>query len=359
MTIAAGALEDFAAAILAAAGSSSEEAREVARHLVEANLKGHDSHGVGMILSYVKNVQAGLLHPNRHARLVSEFGAIGVFDGDMGYGQVLAREMTDWGIAKAKIAGLAATALRNTHHVARVGAYGEHAAEAGLVSIHFVSVLHAPGRVAPFGGIEGRLGTDPVCITFPSFAGEPPVVLDFATSQQAAGKIRVAFNQGKELPPGSLIDKHGQESRDPGLFFAGDRTEASILPFGEHKGSGLALAVQLLAGVLTGGDVMRGDLPDVGIKNGMFSIFIDPARFGDTVQMERDRSTLIRWVKSATPRPGFGAVLVAGEPERTAHDRRTKSGIPIDANTWEGLLEAAALAGLDLAAFGNITVLAP
>src|ERR1700677_3086439 len=218
LEIAPAKLEDLAAAILVAAGSAQGEAREVARHLVSANLKGHDSHGVSVLLEYVNNVHAGLLHPNRHARLVTEFGAIAVFDGDMGYGQITAREASEWGIAKAKSAGLAAVALRNTHHIARVGTYGELAAAAGLISLHFVNVLLPPGRVAPYGGIEGRFGTDPVCITYPSLAGKPPIVLDFATSKIAAGKIRVAFNAGKALDPGTLIDKHGQESCDPGLI---------------------------------------------------------------------------------------------------------------------------------------------
>ena len=345
MQITPGALEDFAAAILVAAGSSENEAREVAEHLVDANLKGHDSHGVGMLLTYVKNVQAGLLHPNRHVSLISEFGAIAVFDGRMGYGQVLAREAADWGIAKAKTDGLAAVALRNAHHIARVGAYGELAAAAGLISLHFANVLHAPGRVAPYGGIEGRYGTDPICITYPSLAGKPAVVLDFATSKIAAGKIRVAFNQGKQLDPDTLIDKHGNESRDPALFYAGDRTEASILPFGEHKGSGLALVTTLLAGVLTGGGIMHADLPDVGIKNGLFSIFIDPARFGDPTEMERNRELLIGYVKSATPRPGFEEVQIAGEPEQKSEAARSKN-IPVDDNTWKTILEAATLAGL-------------
>ena len=347
MAIAAKTLEDFAAAIIAAAGSSEYEAREVARHLVEANLKGHDSHGIGMIPTYVKNVQAGLLHPNRHARLISETGALALFDGDMGYGQVIAREVADWGIAKTKALGLAATGLRNTHHVARVGTYGEQAAEAGLVSIHFVNVLIAPGRVAPFGGSEGRYGTDPICITFPGSAGAPPVVLDFATSRIAAGKIRVALNQGKRLDPGTLIDNEGRDSTDPAAFFARDGKGASILPFGEHKGSGLALAAQLMAGVLTGGGVMQSDLPERGVKNGMFSIFIDPARFGEATTMERDRSTLIQWVKSAAPRPGVDAVLVAGEPERLSRQKRSKDGIPVDAATWRGLVEAARLVGVE------------
>jgi hydroxycarboxylate dehydrogenase B len=348
LNIAPVALEDIASRILVAAGSGEAEAREVAQHLVDANLKGHDSHGVGMLLTYVKNVQAGLLHTNRHARCVTEFGAIAVFDGDMGYGQVLARESTEWGIAKAKAEGLSAVALRNAHHIARVGAYGELAAAADLVSIHFANVLHAPGRVAPFGGIEGRYGTDPVCITYPSFAGQPAIVLDFATSKIAAGKIRVAFNQGKQLDSGTLIDATGQESRDPALFYAGDRTEASILPFGEHKGSGLALVTHLLAGVLTGGGIMHRDLTDVGIKNGLFSIFIDPARFGDTAAMEETRTTLIDWVKSATPRPGVDEVLIAGEPERRSHIARTKTGIPIDDNSWQTIIEAGKLVDVDI-----------
>ena len=210
MAINADDLRSFAGAILLAAGSQRGEAEEVARHLVEANLKGHDSHGVGMIATYVRNVRAGLLKPNQHARLLSEAGSIAVFEGGMGYGQVIAREATEWGIDKAKVSGLAAFALRNTHHVARVGAYGEQAAEAGLASIHFVNVLIAPGRVAPFGGIAGRYGTDPVCITFPGTETVPPVVLDFATSRIAAGKIRVALESGKTAGARNPDRRRGQ-----------------------------------------------------------------------------------------------------------------------------------------------------
>ena len=332
------ALRNFATAIIGAAGSEAAEARAVADHLVEANLKGHDSHGVGMIPTYVANVRAGRLHPNRHAVLISEQGSIAVFDGQMGYGQVTAREATDWAIAKAKAAGLAVFALRNTHHVARVGTYGEQAAEAGLISIHFVNVVLAPGRVAPFGGGTGRFGTDPVCITFPSLGTAPPVVLDFATSRVAAGKLRVAMNQGKPLPPGVLIDADGKDATDPAVFYRGN---GSMLPFGEHKGSGLALACELLAGVLTGGGAMQEKIPNHGVKNGMFSILLDPARFGDTGWMRQEMETLIGWVKSAPPRPGVEEVMVAGDPERKSRTRRLAEGIPIDGNSWKGLVEAA------------------
>jgi hydroxycarboxylate dehydrogenase B len=260
----------------------------------------------------------------------------------MGYGQVIARETTEWAIAKAKGIGAGIVALRNTHHVARVGAYGELAAAAGLVSIHFVNVMIKPGRVAPFGGMAGRFGTDPVCITFPGAAGEPPVVLDFATSRVAAGKLRVALNEGKELPPGHLIDAQGNEATDPAVFFRGN---GAMLPFGEHKGSGLALACELLAGVLTGGGAMQDGIPDRGVKNGMFSIVLDPARFGDTGWMAREAAALIGWVKSSPPRPGVEAVLIAGEPERISRAKRLKDGIPVDANTWKELVAAAGQAG--------------
>jgi uncharacterized oxidoreductase len=343
MIIAASALERFARDIIAAAGSAAPEAEEVASHLVEANLKGHDSHGVGMIPTYVRNVRDGHLVPNRHATLVSEAGPIAVFDGGMGYGQVIAREATEWAIAKAKSIGAAIFALRNTHHVARVGTYGELAASSGLVSIHFVNVLIAPGRVAPFGGMTGRYGTNPVCITFPGAGGEPPVVLDFATSRVAAGKLRVAQNEGKHLPQGHLIDAQGNETTDPAVFFRGN---GAMLPFGEHKGSGLALACELLAGVLTGGGAMGPQLPNRGVKNGMFSMVLDPARFGDADAMAREREILIQWVKSSPPRPGVEEVMIAGEPERKSRAKRMAEGIPVDANTWRDLAAAAEQAGV-------------
>lgn len=343
MIIAADALTRFAQSIIAAAGSAAAEAEEVAAHLVEANLKGHDSHGVGVIPGYVRSLREGHLKPNRHATLVSEAGPIAVFDGNMGYGQVTAREATDWAIAKAKSSGVGIFALRNTHHVARVGAYGERAAAAGLVSIHFVNVLIPPGRVAPFGGIEGRFGTDPVCIAFPAAAGEPPVVLDFATSRVAAGKLRVALNEGRPLPPGYLLDAEGNEATDPAVFYRGN---GAMLPFGEHKGSGLALACELLAGVLAGGGAMRAELPNCGIKNGMFSILVDPARFGDKAAMAREMNGLIAWIKSSPRRPGIEEVMVAGEPERKSRQKRLKEGIPIDVNSWNELVGAARQVGL-------------
>ncbi len=346
MIIAADALTRFAEAIIAGTGSQPAEAKEVAVHLVEANLKGHDSHGVGMIPSYVKNANAACCKPNQHVKLVSEIGPIAVFDGQMGYGQVIAREATEWAIAKAKSGGVGIFALRNTHHVARVGTYGELAAAAGWSRSISSMCMIAPGRVAPFGGMADA--SAPIRFASPSRrpienGGKPPVVLDFATSRVAAGKLRVAMNEGKELPPGYLIDAEGNDATDPAVFY---RENGAMLPFGEHKGSGLALACELLAGVLTGGGAMQANIPNNGIKNGMFSIVLDPARFGDTGWMEREAATLIDWVKSSPPRPGVEEVMIAGEPERKSREKRLKSGIPVDANTWKELIEAAGQVGL-------------
>jgi uncharacterized oxidoreductase len=346
MILAAEKLQSFIEEILLAGGSDAAEAKEVARHLVEANLKGHDSHGVGMIPTYVQNLRANILVPNQHARKVQETGAIAVFDGAMGYGQIIAREAVAWAISRAKENGVAVFALRNTHHMGRIGTYGEQAAAAGLVSFFFVNVLTGTARVAPFGGIAGRFGTDPICITFPGSGDTPPVVLDFATSRMAAGKIRVAYNERKQLPAGSIIDGRGNDTTDPAVFLK-ERT-GSLLPFGEHKGSGLSLIVQLLAGVLAGAGAMQANMPgDKGVRNGMLAILLDPLRFAEQAWLASEMKTLVDWVKSSPPRPGVPEVLVAGEPERLSQAKRRAEGVPIDANTWQELLDAARLAGVN------------
>ena len=348
MLIHAEPLQNFVCDIVLAGGSAATEAHEVARHLVEANLKGHDSHGVGVVPGYVRDLKDGLLVPNAKLKTLRELGAIGVFDAGAGYGQTMARTATAWAMAKATELGLAAFALRNSHHVGRVGTYGEQALEAGLVSILFVNVLIVPGRVAPFGGMAGRLGTDPICISFPGTDRVPSFVLDFATSRVAAGKVRVALNEKKRVPVGWIIDEDGQDSTDPGTFFGRSPADGggALLPFGEHKGSGLAVACELLAGVLAGAGAIHPGIPNRGVANGMFGILVDPAQFADRAWLHSEMETLIDWVKSAPPRPGVDQVLVAGEPERTSMARRLKHGIPIDETTWAELVAAAKAVGV-------------
>src|SRR5438105_866509 len=265
-------------AILKSGGSAAPEADLVADHLVQANLAGHDSHGVGMIPAYVRHLKAGLVVPNTRAKLVKDEGAVLMFDGGRGYGRSVAGEAMAAGITRCRQTGVVALTLANAHHIGRVGAYGELAAAAGLVSLHFVNVTDHRALVAPFRGTDARFVTNPVCIAIPGTDRQPPVLLDMATSAIAMGKVRVAKNEGHEVDAGVLIDQHGKPTRDPNVMYA-EKTGA-LLPFGGHKGYGLAVVTELLATTLSGGPSIQPGNPRLGgIINNMLSILIDPARF--------------------------------------------------------------------------------
>lgn len=333
--------------ILAAAGSDDQEARIVARHLVDSNLLGHDSHGVGMIPNYIANVGSGILHPNRHARLVRESGVISVFDGEMGYGQVIAAQATANGIEKARRQGLSAVTLGNVHHIGRVGDYAIQAADQGLVSITFANVITANPRVAAFGGNDGRLGTNPVCIGIPTYAGNEQIILDFATSRVAIGKARVAHNEGKKLEGKFLIDESGEQTDDPGVLYR--PPVGACLPFGEHKGYGLSLIAEILGGALSGGGTSRAGYKETGFRNGMMTIFLRPDAFICEDMFAGEIGSLVDWVK-ASPSSGE-PVKIPGDPERAKRADREANGIPIDDVTWGEISKAGKSVGVDLDAY--------
>ncbi len=343
------------AAITAAAGSGPEEAAAVAANLVEANLRGHDSHGVGMVPRYVGSVKAGTLVPDEHAAVVTDTGAILTVDGRRGYGQVVGAEAMDLAIDRARELGSCILGLGNAHHIGRIGAWAEQATAAGMVSVHFVNVL-ARAIVAPWGGRDARLGTNPFCVGIPR-AGHPPVILDFATSQVAQGKVRVAYNKGLQLAPGLMIDDQGNPTTDP--TFGVKPPQGSLLPFGEHKGYGLALVCELLGGALAAGLPYSGEADDgVGVYNGMLAIVVDPSRFGRSDFAEQVEDVLT-WVTGSPPAEGVGSVLVAGDPERAHRTARTRDGIPVDNGTWRELGRTAASVGLDEAAVRQAAGLPP
>src|SRR5258708_28585513 len=201
--------------IVTVGGSSPAEAAIVAEHLVEANLRGHDSHGVGMLVAYVRDLEAGTLKINQTPEIVSDTGTISVWDARAGYGQVIARKAVEWAIEAARKHGVAVNGLRNAHHIGRVGTYGEIAARAGMVALHFVNVASGPPPVAPFRGREGRFLTNPVCIAIPGTASNEPSLLDFATSRVALGKVRVPHNPGKPILDGPLLGHAGQPTANP------------------------------------------------------------------------------------------------------------------------------------------------
>ena len=325
-------------AIVAKGGSEAREAGLVAENLVEANLTGHDSHGVGMIPRYVKSLLEGGLAVNQHPQIVLDRGTALRLDGRAGYGQVIGLEAMALGIERAQRHGTCVVALGNSHHLGRIGHWAEQCIAAGLVSLHFVNVISRP-IVAPWGGRDARFGTNPVCIGIPRANGEP-FVLDFATSRIAQGKTRVAHNQGKNLEPGIVIDDRGDPTTNP--RYSVIPPFGAIMPFGEHKGSGLALACELLGGALAGGGTQH--IPDQGkmrVLNGMLSILIDPAALGTAQFLAEQAEAFIAWEKASPPAAGVERVLIAGDPERAKRRQRRAAGVPVDATTWEEILAAA------------------
>jgi uncharacterized oxidoreductase len=331
------ALHEFVSAIWRGAGSDKEEAMLVADHLVQANLSGHDSHGVGMIPRYLRSLSDGELKLNRHAIPARDAGAVLTVEGGLGFGQVVAKEAMDMGIARARRLGLCAVGLRNAHHIGRIGHWAEQCAAAGLVSFHFVNVAGDP-LVAPFGGIDARFGTNPFCAAYPR-RGKPPLVLDFATSRVAFGKTRVAYNKGVQLPEGCVIDHEGKPTTDPKVMHEAPR--GSLLTLGEFKGYGLAAMCEVFAGALSGGFTTHAEtiVRTNAIVNCMLSVILDPAAL-DAPDAEAEAEAFLEWVKASPLQEGAGEIQVPGEPELARRRERGKSGIPIDGTTWKQLLEA-------------------
>lgn len=328
-------------AIVQQGGSEPEEARLVAENLVLANASGHASHGVGMLPRYVGSLLEGGLLPNQHVRVELDTGALLRLDAGAGYGQVAGREAMELGIERAQRLGVCVVALGNSHHLGRIGHWAEQCLEAGLVSLHFVNVVSRP-IVAPFNGLDARTGTNPVCIGIPRSADR--IVLDFATSRIAQGKTRVAFNRGDRLPLGFVIDDRGVATTDP--RYAVIPPFGALLPFGEHKGFGLSVAVELLAGALGAGMTCRA--PHAGqarILNGMLSVLIDPEQLGSRAAFEVEAEAYLDWLRQSPVAEG-DRILLPGEPERLARQHCEEHGISLDQTTWNEILTGGERLGL-------------
>lgn len=333
-------------AIVAAGGSEPREAELVAENLVTANLTGHDSHGIGMIPRYVESLKEGGLQPNRHPVVKFDGGALVALDGQAGYGQVIGLEATDIAIERAKQHGVCVMALANSHHLCHIGQWAEQAVAQGLVSLSFVNVI-SRSIVAPFGGSDARFGTNPCTIGVP-LAGQPPFILDMATSGVAQGKVRVAHNKGEKLPPGLLLDDKGNATLE--ARFGVIEPYGALTTFGLHKGYGLAVVCELLGGALSGGGTWHTtDRSKKRVLNGMLSILIDPKKLGTADVFEREARAFIEWVKQSPPAPGMDRVRIAGDPERETRARRQKEGIAVDANTWQEIHAAGAKLGVGAA----------
>ncbi|WP_454741797.1 malate/lactate/ureidoglycolate dehydrogenase [Cupriavidus necator] len=329
-----------------AAGSDTREARLTADHLVGANLTGHDSHGVGMIPKYVLSWQADELQLNRHVSVLHDAGSMLSLDANRGMGQAVTEEAMALAIERARAHGVCVMGLRQSHHLGRVGHWAEQACAAGMISIHFVNVLSKP-IVAPHGGSEARFGTNPFTIGVP-VAGAPPLVLDFATSAIALGKVRVANNKGVDVPAGCLLDADGVPTTRPGVMFPAEgEAQGALQAFGGeaggHKGYALAVMCELLGAAVTGGYTIRPETLTHrhAVWNNMLAIVFDPGRLGTSTSFGDEVQAFADWVRSSRKQAGHDGIALPGEPERQRRRERAEA-IPVDSGTLAQLDDAAA-----------------
>ncbi|MFO0951271.1 MAG: Ldh family oxidoreductase [Isosphaeraceae bacterium] len=345
---AADVLTRFVTDIFRAVGVPDDDAGTVAASLVGANLRGHDSHGVMRATQYVGFVREGAYRPGAELKVVQDSPAVVVCDGQWGFGQVQAHRLLDLVLPRARAFGVAAGAARDCGHIGRLGEYAERAAAEGLILIATVNNCGAGQRVAPPGGIEPRLGTNPLCAAVPTESD--PVVLDFGTSVAAEGKVRVYHISKKPVPEGWLLDPQGKPTTDPSVLY--NPPLGSILPMGgaqAYKGFGLALVLDALAGGLTGGRSSHPGAPPAKGNNVVFIVF-DPEKFAGRDWLTHGTNDLVEYVR-ATPRAeGVKAITLPGDPERNTLAERSAKGIPLEDAHWAKLVEMAEPLGVAIPA---------
>ncbi|MCI0641294.1 MAG: Ldh family oxidoreductase [Gemmataceae bacterium] len=338
-TLAAAVLQSFAEALFRANKVPPDEAERVARSLVDANLCGHDSHGVIRVPQYVEAIRDKRVRPGAAFTVVKETAAVLVVDGGWGLGQVQAHRLLERLVPRAQALGLAAGTLKHCGHIGRLGEFAEAAAVHKMAFFATVN-NHGFGRgVAPPGGIEPRLGTNPLCLGAPT-NGEPAIV-DIGTSVVAEGKIRVAYNKGQKVPEGWLLDAEGKPTTDPGVLYKDPR--GTILPLGgaqAYKGFGISLLLDMFAGGLSGAPCSTPGAPSLS-ANAVVFLVLDIAQFAGAAHFLKEVTQLTENVRACPRAAGVQEILLPGDPERREKAKRLQSGIPLDDGTWGQLCKLA------------------
>jgi uncharacterized oxidoreductase len=330
-------------ALFEKSGCREHEASRIADRLVDANLAGHDSHGVLRAPYYVDYVRKDMVRPNQSIRVVLRTESLAIIDGNFGFGQVIGEQAMELGIELAARHGIAAIALRNSGHLGRIGDWALQVTRAGMASIHFVNTSGYGLLVAPFGGIDRRLSANPIAAGVP-VAGGDPVILDISTSAIAEGKIKVARNEGKTVPEGCMIDSEGRPTTKPEDFYADP--PGALLPFGAHKGYGLGVIAEFFAGALTGNGCTNPEASE-RLLNGMFTLIVDPSRLPVELGFAAEVRRFIDYVKSSRRSSGTDEILMPGEIEERTRAERSRAGVPIDARTWQTIADACREAGVE------------
>lgn len=337
--ISASTLEPFAIALLQAGGATPQEAELVGRSLVDANLRGYESHGVMRIPFYIQAMAEGEVVSQAELTVLSESDSRLVTDANWGFGQVQANRLMDRLTEKTRTAGLAVGTMIHSGHIGRLGEYCEAAASRNLVSILMVNSHGAAVRVAPPGGKAPRLSTNPLAIGAPN--KDEPLVLDFSTSATAEGKVRVKKIAGQQVPEGWLLDKEGRPTTDPNVLY--QNPPGSILPMGgaqAYKGFGLGLMIEILTGALSGGVCAR-EVPYPKKGNCVFLMLMDPQSFGGAGHFQAEVQQLVEYIRGCPRIDGVDRILLPGDPERMTLAQRAAKGVPLDDENWAQLVKLA------------------
>jgi LDH2 family malate/lactate/ureidoglycolate dehydrogenase len=330
LTLTAHRLHEVTRQVFMAAGTPEDLAEEMAQILVESNLAGHDSHGVIRIPAYVKQIHEGSLIPDARPEIVEETPGSALVDGKYGFGHIAAAFATDVAVRKAKESKAVVVGVVRCNHIGRLGEWGSRAAKRDVIAIVTVGG-GGTGAAAPFGGAARALSTNPISVGIPG--GETPdMLVDFATTVVAEGKIQVARAKGVELPPGCILDRNGNPSTNPEDFYNG----GVLLPFGGHKGYGLSMIVEMLGGALVPGAAYNRD----GRGGGAVILAVDATTFQSAESYEQAADGILQRIKAIPPAKGFNEVLLPGEPELLSKAERLANGIPVAEATWNAIVEA-------------------
>lgn len=347
VTISVDELEQLVENVFLSAGCNSQEARSIAFHLVKANATGHDSHGVGRVIRYLQWMKEGKLLANQTPTIATRVGSMAIIDGQQGFGQTVGPYAVDLGIDIALEQGIAFVGIRRSGHLGRIGDWSERAADKGLISVHFVNV-HGHLVVAPFGGTERRMSTAPISIGVPRKNGNP-LILDFATSIIAEGKVMVASKKGDLVRDDALITPEGELSGNPHDLYGDtpdgmppdpDNGLGAIQAFGEHKGSGLSFMCETLAGIVTGSGFPSEKTKPHELWSGMFSIYIDPSKLDEAGELGANVSSFVDYYKSSQANPNGTGVYVPGDVERLKCEKAESEGITLPVAIWNDINQA-------------------
>lgn len=339
-------VREFIAQAFRSVGMRERDANDVAALMTRADLLGADGHGIFRLPQYLRRIRAGGINLQPTIRIEQERGATALIDGDNGMGHLVVKQATELAIAKAKTHGIGWVGCKMSNHAGPASLYAGMVADAGLVGIYFA--VGSANHMAPWGGIELLLSTNPVAIAVPAQNG-PPILLDMATTVAAYGKVKIKAQKNEPMPEGWMIDKQGQPLTDPKRS-----AEGLLLPIGGYKGYGLSLMIGLLAGTLNGAamgrDVIDFNQDDTSTTNtGQAIAAIDISAFGDKDTFLAAVDDVVAELHASKTLPGVDRVRVPGEGSAASFEKRSKEGIPFSdelLSVLKGVATECGIAGL-------------